>query len=122
MFIYIWMLTLYLIFVFADMGPQGCEAKMVGEIAHQGLVRPSRVGEKCQRDDVSVGPADELREDQRCRFDDPGAGSSHVPRVGAIRGWRIFVSSSRRCFSMLWRACCPTFRMRESWSSVWVFW
>jgi hypothetical protein len=40
MIMYIWMLTLPLVFVFADVGPRGREAEMVGESARQGPVRP----------------------------------------------------------------------------------
>jgi hypothetical protein len=67
-----------------------------------------------------VRPADEVRVDQRCRFDDPGVGPSHALQVEAGGGMDDLDVGWRWCCRVCQRACGPTFRMRESWSSVWV--
>jgi hypothetical protein len=38
------------------------------------------VGERHQRDEVGVRPADDARAGRNRRFDDRGAGSSHAPQ------------------------------------------
>jgi hypothetical protein len=68
-------------FYFEDVGLRGREVEVVAELARQGLVRPPQVGERRWRDEASVRPMDDVRDERRHIFDDPGAGPSHAPLV-----------------------------------------
>ena len=56
------------------MGPRGQDEEVVGELAHRGLARPSpadsRVGQRRQRDDTSVGPEREPKVEARVMLND----------------------------------------------------
>jgi hypothetical protein len=58
--------------------------ELVRASTHEGPARllcvEQRVRERHHRDEAGARPANDARASQRCRYDDPGAGSSNAPQ------------------------------------------
>ena len=62
----------------ADLAPHGREVELFRAPVQREQERPPHAGRR-PRDKAVGGPAGSERPAQRCPFDDPGAGPSHVP-------------------------------------------